>query len=316
MKAQPLPPGLLPEFSVSAAHRRGLSRSRLRGRDLEAPFRGVRRARTQPDPLDDRYERARKEEFALIRALAERLDGRQFFSHRSAAMIWGTPVPYRVEPELHLGVMNPDRTPRIRGVTGHCFELRRAVAATRYGLPVLTPGFTFATQGALTVPELVAIGDSLVRVYRPGRGRPHRGRRPIARMAELRGAVELGRWRGAARLREALELVRLDSWSPRESMTRVALVRGGLPEPELNVDIYGERDRFLGCVDMVYARYRVIVEYQGQLHGEQYSRDLERIEGLRAAGWEVVQVTSELIRRPEELVARVRKALVNGGWRG
>jgi very-short-patch-repair endonuclease len=67
---------------------------------------------------------------------------------------------------------------------------------------------------------------------------------------------------------------------------------------------------------MVYRRFLVAVEYQGRQHGEAYSRDIERIERLRAAGWEVFQVTSALTDRPWELVDRVGQALRERGWDG
>jgi hypothetical protein len=36
---------------------------------------------------------------------------------------------------------------------------------------------------------------------------------------------------------------------------------------------------------------------------------VERIAALRAAGWTVIEVTSDLFRRPEDLIARIRRAL-------
>lgn len=90
-----------------------------------------------------------------------------------------------------------------------------------------------------------------------------------------------------------------------------ALHPGGrrLPEPELNIDVFDGLGRFLGCVDMAYAQQRVAVEYLGMLHGERWAQDVERIAGLRAAGWTVIEVTAPLLKRPNTLVARVRAAL-------
>ncbi|MDT0158146.1 hypothetical protein Q9R19_10970 [Microbacterium sp. ARD32] len=90
---------------------------------------------------------------------------------------------------------------------------------------------------------------------------------------------------------------------------RVILVTAGLPEPELNIDVFDDRGRFLGCADMVYPEARVIVEYHGMPHGPQWAQDVERIGAFRAAGWDVIDVTSPLVNRPEELVKRVRRAL-------
>ena len=92
-------------------------------------------------------------------------------------------------------------------------------------------------------------------------------------------------------------------------MLRVIIVRAGLPEPLLNVDLHDEGGRFLGCVDMVYPDARVIIEYHGHQHSATWARDVERMAALRAAGWNVVEVTAELIAAPEELTRRIRLAL-------
>jgi hypothetical protein len=177
------------------------------------------------------------------------------------------------------------------------------------GLRVSTPAATWAALGALSVFDLVALGDFFCRRWRDGYGRPHAGRAPLTTVADLRDALDLGRRKGAARLRQALELVREDAWSPRESRVRCILIAAGLPEPELNIDVFDEKGRFLGCVDMAYRDRRVAIEYLGMLHDEQWARDVERIAALRAAGWTVLEVTSPLLHRPQDLVARVVAAL-------
>lgn len=118
------------------------------------------------------------------------------------------------------------------------------------------------------------------------------------------------------RLEHALTLIREDAWSPRETTTRLQLVRGGLPEPVLNTDVVDVAGRFLACLDMAYPEYRVAVEYQGELHHNSYARDIERVERLRAAGWIVIQVSRVLAANPAELVCRVGAALRSRGWQG
>lgn len=161
----------------------------------------------------------------------------------------------------------------------------------------------------MSLLSLVALGDYFCRVWRAGHGRPPADRPPLATIDELRTTVEAHRWQGIRRLREALELVREDSWSPRESQVRCHLVLAGLPEPVLNHDAYDRHGAFLGCVDLAYPERRIAIEYHGILHSARYAADVERIAALRAAGWTVIEVTSELLARPERLVARVRAAL-------
>ncbi|WP_091184480.1 DUF559 domain-containing protein [Paramicrobacterium humi] len=90
-----------------------------------------------------------------------------------------------------------------------------------------------------------------------------------------------------------------------------------LPEPVLNYDVTDNAGRFLACIDLAYPDAKIAIEYMGQHHGKQYARDVERVERLRAAGWIVIQVSSTLLfTTPNELVARVRTALLSRGWKG
>lgn len=268
-------------------------------------------------PIDrNRFELAEDRELALIRALGARLDSGHFFSHRSAALLWQAPMPHAAAPHPHVSAFNPRRTPRIAHVRSHTFEQGRVAVTRAHGLQLLTPASTFVTLGTLDLPRLVAVGDYFLRCYRSGHGRKDAGKPALATRAELAEAVALGRWPGMAKLRQALELVREDSWSPRETLTRLILISAGLPEPELNVDIYDDAGVFLGCSDMVYRKYRVIVEYQGKQHAHTYAEDIERLERLRQNGWDTLQVTNTLFAQPAVLAARASIALRKGGWRG
>ncbi|MFC9984190.1 hypothetical protein ACFU0W_13660 [Microbacterium keratanolyticum] len=324
-----LPPELGDDFSVQAARRHGISHSRLRSADLRAPFPGVRRsADASRDALlaaiDDPYERQREFRVATARDYAPRLHTGHFFSHETAASIWGAPLPLafssdseiadRAELALHVCALGGVALPRAAGVTRHRSRVCMAAMQEHAGLRVSSPATTWAMLGHLSTVDLVAIGDYFCRQWREGRGRVHAGRPPFATIAELREAMDAGRRLGASRLRTALELVREDSWSPRESHVRCILVSNELPEPALNVDLYDDNGRFLGCADLAYPKAKVAIEYYGMLHGPQWAQDVERAASLRAAGWIVIEVTAPLLRRPKDLVARVRAALaLNSG---
>lgn len=262
----------------------------------------------------NRFAIARGREIELIRALGSQLAEGHFFCHESAATLWRAPLPHRRVTEIHMGAVLPQRAPRILGVVGHGHLASRVMLAEVDGLPLTSPAYTFASLGSLPLHSLVALGDYFVRQYRVGVGRPDAGMVPLASISQLSDAVGLGRWHGSARLRLALDLVREDAWSPRESQLRVILVQAGLPEPELNVDLYDDYGDFLGCVDMAYLEHKVVVEYQGEQHSATYARDIERIERMRACGWVVLQVTKELLALPNELVARVAGELKARGW--
>lgn len=320
-KKQHLPADLGSAFDVALAKRYGVGVGRLRGADLARPFHGVRiRADVEVGPpVSDPYEQQRLARVSRAREYAPRLHRGHCFSRQTAASAWGAPLPLERDGDgrplpaadlaLHVCAVGPAPLPRAAGVTGHRSLASLTTVREHEGLRLSSPASTWASLGILPLADLIALGDYFCRRWREGRGRPTPGRSPLAGIDELTAAVEAGRRRGADRLRAALPLIREDSWSPRESLVRFILVSAGLPEPELNIDLFDEMGRFLGCVDMVYRAERVVVEYLGMLHGETWARDVERIAALRAAGWTVIEVTSTTARNPAELIRRVARAL-------
>lgn len=113
-------------------------------------------------------------------------------------------------------------------------------------------------------------------------------------------------------------MVRPRTDSPTETELRLDLVEFGLPEPEVNVDIFDSFGRLIAIGDLVYRRYRVIVEYDGDHHRRdraQYERDVDRLDDLARAGWRVVRFNRSHrgIRRRQRL-ERVHEALLAAGW--
>lgn len=327
---QPLPEVLGRWFSVRAALDAGVDRGRLRRADLDAPFHSVR-VRPIETNLDDLDPFTMQLTERRLRAYdyAPRLRPGQFLSHESAVAIWGGPLPLALsrkvdlgrnegralEPisgrilDVHVSTLGAGPLVRTRGVRGHRAHPASAVLRTPRGVPVASPSTAWAQLGHLGLLSLVSLGDHFCRMWRAGHGRPHAGRPPLTTVDELRSTLEIHRWQGIRRLRQAVDLIREDSWSPRESQVRCHLVLAGLPEPVLNHDAYDRHGAFLGCVDLAYPERRIAIEYHGLLHSARYAADVERIAALRAAGWTVIEVTSELFANPERLVARVRAAL-------
>lgn len=135
----------------------------------------------------------------------------------------------------------------------------------------------------------------------------------LATVRQLEAAVAAGRRVGSPALRRALPRVRTRSASRTETRCRLILVDGGLPEPELNHDVYDDAGRFIACVDLAYPARRVAIEYEGEHHlrdAEQWAKDIARYEALAAAGWFVIRVTkADVFAARSDLVRRVRTAL-------
>jgi very-short-patch-repair endonuclease len=72
--------------------------------------------------------------------------------------------------------------------------------------------------------------------------------------------------------------------------------------------------------DLCYPALKVIIEYDGRQHAmnsAQWQRDLKRREELDALGWRIIVVTAaDLSDAPEQVLARVRDALVERGATG
>ncbi|GAA0991213.1 hypothetical protein GCM10009563_03440 [Subtercola frigoramans] len=121
-------------------------------------------------------------------------------------------------------------------------------------------------------------------------------------------------------VRTALELVREGAESRQETRLRLALLRAGLPEPELSAEMVDSSGSRIGYADMAYRNERVLVEYDGSQHREneeQYEHDLDRDERLVRAGFVVVHIRKRhMASSAVEAVERVRRALAESAWRG
>src|SRR5690554_3528494 len=234
-RREQIPDAFGDNFSVRIARATGVSHSRLRGRDLKAPFHGVRTRAAAPDAVGpshvaNPYERQRRDRVASAQTYAPRLHFGHHFSHQTAASIWGAPLPLEFSGEeevaeaegldLHVSATGAVPFPRAAGIVGHRTLASLTSVVEQDAIRVASPAATWVSLGTLPLLDLVALGDYFCRRWRSGYGRPDAGRAPLATVDELRTLLEAGRRRGAARLREGLELIREDSWSPRESRVR------------------------------------------------------------------------------------------------
>jgi hypothetical protein len=302
-RRSPLPPELPARFGVSTAVALGVAPSRLTRGDLRRPFHGVRARGDLPDATL----------LASCLDYAPRLAAWQFFSHETALSLIGAPTPeWPYSPAVHVSAHRPAREPRTSGVVGHRLQLREpATLVLPNGLPVEHPVRAWRQAGTLwRLEDLVAAADFLV---------SDRGRRPIAAIGDLVAEVEaLGDVRGGI-LRRALAQCRGGVRSPRETRLRLLLVRAGLPEPEINWTLRDHRGVAVAELDLAYPRWRVAPEYDGRVHAEdaeQFAKDADRWDLIRALGWDHVRVLNHHMRGDgRSAVAKVRDALMRAGWR-
>lgn len=99
---------------------------------------------------------------------------------------------------------------------------------------------------------------------------------------------------------------------------RSVLVSAGLPAPESNVGAVAAND-LTRIGDLVYRKWGVDVEYEGEHHQVergQYLKDIDRYASLRRASVPYLQVTKEKLARPRVLVWEVYQALASRGYDG
>jgi hypothetical protein len=287
-------------FRARDAKGLGVSPGRLRSSDLVAPFPGVRCVPAHSNGLEDRCD-----------AYAVKMRAGDFFSHRTAAALHGLPLPRAGDDgRIHVSVFTPVQAAGGRGVHGHQMLCGSALVVLLRGKPVSSAADAWSQlAGQVTLDELVAVADSLLC-----------GKVPKASVVDLTTAAarRAGR-RGTGMLREAMSLMRIGAESPKETELRLLLQRAGLPEPELNIDIFDDRGGWLARGDLAYPQFKVLVEYDGMQHGtdrRQFVRDVERLEDLTRAGWRINRVMNEhLIRDPGGVIRRVSQSLRARGWR-
>lgn len=252
---------------------------------MRRAFRGVYLPAATDDTLASRVEAARQ-----VLPPDARPDG------ATALQLWG----------LDIGSPTP-----LCFVTTHPHQIRRpGVRVRRVGRsPEAATGEAvtvfLAAARDLDLVELVAAGDWLAR---------SRSATPEALVL----ASSASRSRASRHARRAAALVREGVDSVQETRLRMAIVLAGLPEPAVNpaVHVGGRR---VGRVDLLLARWRVVVEYEGDQHRtsrRQWNRDVWRQESLVGDGYALVRVTGERMRSPRTVVLDLHRVLVERGYGG
>lgn len=237
--------------------------------------------------------------WADLAGFALALPDHAFFSHLTAAHILDLPLP-AIDPRPFHVTVPPDKSRGSRdGIAWHARPLTGDRTRSR-GFPITTALRTWRDLGEmLGVPDLVAAADVMLR-------------RRHCTMQELQATAGI---RHARKLSIAADLAHAGSRSPRESLFRVAMVEAKLPRPELNKDIL-DRGAWLGCGDFVWEGYRLIVDYDGQDHGDsdQRHQDAATRNAYRLHGWQHLVITKHMTRNMDYAVGFVREGLMQAGW--
>ena len=225
-------------------------------------------------------------------------------SHLTAAALLGAPVAHRWP--LWFSVPPGTYRPRRDRLRIQVRTLGASDVVEHRGLPVTSGAQTWLDLAAALAPrELVAVGDALWRAEHVD----------AARLAER--LTRADGVRGVVRARQWAPLLTPKAASRPESLLRVALLEGDVPDPEPQVPIHDRWGREVVHADLGYREWRVALEYEGRQHAErdQFRTDLERYTLTAADGWLLLRFGDRHLDRPWIVVDRTARALRSRGAR-
>lgn len=270
-------------FTIATARSLKVPRSRLRQPDISHISRGLYR------PAEWNFELE-----AAARALSAASPG-AWISHVTAARVRCQILPPWLSDSEELHLSKPRSLPEVRrkGIIGHTVLALDDEVETADGIRISTRPRTWLDLARrLSLPELVCMGDELVRIPRFGlEGRSE----PFATIDGLRSMVNRHpNLQGIVRARAAVDLIRVGSDSSPETLLRLAMCDAGLPEPELQLQL---RPGNPGSptADLGYRRRRLAVQYDGGHHllRAQIFSDRRRDKAFETAGWTVLVLTKD-----------------------
>lgn len=347
----PLPPRLRGRpFTFADAEREGLGRDRLRRQDIERVGHGVYRWTGDPrgrrkvaGAAEGQIARGREsapppaavadehpdqegyswstslggEDFAVLDQLL-RHSGTLALSHATAARALGLWLPRRLDraTKFHVSRSRAHGTLTTERVVTHRCQVHdgdtRLITIGGRVWTVTTPERTWADlAGMLTDDELVVFADHLVNIDRRkvGADELERRQKELRRVADAPTAQNR-----RARLLRALERVRVGVDSPKETEVRLALVKAGLPEPDLQIQEWDpEFSPYCPAeADLGYEEAKIALHYDGDLHGRQrqIDSDVQRNAVFERKGYTNITVSGSDARNGyRRVIARVRALL-------
>lgn len=301
-----LPSTLPASFAVKDAAALGIGKWRSSTPDLHRPFRGVRSA-NPPESFR-----------AVVDCYLPRMKPRHRFIGRSAMRLWGIPHPrrWRSGELLEIAVPRDATPPKIAGIKARRLNEDRARTWRVGGAHVVDPvAAVFSCAGELTLDQAVKALDALLSGSTSYPKRVHGF--PLLTRDDI--TTRLAEWRrfpGRATIQEALEFARENVESPKETETRLLIMRSGLPEPTVQHEVFDD-DRLVARIDLAYPELKIAIEYEGDGHRtdrDQWRRDIQRQRDLEDRGWIVIRLTqADLAGGSAALIARLRRAIASRG---
>ncbi|WP_155990687.1 hypothetical protein [Paraoerskovia marina] len=279
---------------------------RVRSGSLVRVRRGVY-VHAETGPADGPARARQQHLLRQVRGVTERFTTPYWFSHETAALLWGC-WTWRLGTEIHLTQLGrpkvrPEADPSTRR---HWTALDPRDRATSDGVPLTSLERTVVDCARTLRPaQALVIADSALRIGADPRG--------IARCLD----AARGR-RGVRRARQTLEIVDAASESPGETVVRWMLHDAGLPAMTHGVEVTTRRGLFR--LDLADVAAKVAIEFDGAVKyggafGDGASKlwaEKQRHDALTEQGWTVIHVTWDELGDTVGLAGRVRTARAAG----
>lgn len=228
-------------------------------------------------------------------------------SHASAALFHGLPVPASSLAQVHLTRASGSHGRRRAGVHFHHSPLRDDEVVLIDGFRVTALERTIAdTLRDERFEWSVAIADA-----------------GLARQADagvLLAYADAGRRRrGNRNLQRALAFADGRAGSPAESMSRVSMLRAGIPTPHLQFEVINADGEWVATSDFAWPEFRLIGEMDGRVKydapdrgrtaSDVVAREKDREERIRACGWSITRWAWDVAVDHRRLGEQLRQAL-------
>ena len=300
VRITPLPQTLRTQpFTIYESRMLGVAPKRLRARDVLDGGRLIYLPAGHDFVLAERS-----------RVLAAATPG-AWISHESAALLSGLGLPPWLGKEEMIHLSKPHGLPRVRraGVTGHRVHTLPGEVTEIDGIPVSVPPRTWLDLAhQLPLAYVIAMGDQLIRVPRPGL---EFRTEPYAHKEGLRLLIrQHPNMKGVEKARLALDEMRVGADSFPETFLRLAMLDARLPEPDLQLRL-DDGDPWSPAADLGYRRFRIAIQYDGAPHltRDQQSRDNRRDEAFLNAGWSYFKLNAiDLAEDFAGAITRIKRA--------
>lgn len=232
----------------------------------------------------------------LLKIQALALQGNYAFTHASAALLLGFPL-LNVPSEVQIYAGTTSRA-KVQGANKHFYRIPPETMQ-HHGKKVTTPKQTLIDcTKTLTLNEALCIADSILHQQALTPDAAHR-------------ALTTATGRGSRQCRRVAELMSPLSESPGETLTRLELIKAGIPFTEqFPIETEGVRYR----ADFAIDGYMIILEFDGDIkyrndptHAVLAERKRER--ALQNLGWTVIRVEWRHLQEPGRVAQMVRDAM-------